>query len=109
MSNTRSITGRTVTNINDEIYVCESDTAKRLGICVSRLRRSLALHKELGRVYLYSHPYYRDVDVTRVSEELSRYELRSALKVKPSTIAERSARKETILYGMVVYPKRRTK
>ena len=109
MSSVSNITGRAVTNINNEVYVCESETAKRLGICVSRLRRSLALHKELGRVYLYSHPYYRDVDVTRVSEELSRYVLRSALKVKPETIAERSARKETILYGMVVYPKRRIK
>lgn len=109
MNSAPKITGRTVTYINDELYVCEVETAKRLGICVSRLRRSLALHKELGRVYLYSHPYYRDVDVTRVSEELSRYVLRSALKVKPETIAERSARKETILYGMVVYPKRRIK
>lgn len=109
MSNVSNITGRTVTHINDEMYVCEREAAKRIGVCVSRLRRSLALHKELGRVYLYGHPYYRDADVTRVSLKLSRYEIRSAMRVKPETIAERTARKETIVYGMVVYPKRRLK
>jgi hypothetical protein len=85
----------------------ERSTAVTLGISVMRLRRCPALQRRLRAINVKGHPYYSLTDVNDVKAELSGYVMRTGMKHKPMTFAERRARGEVILYGLTCYPKLR--
>ena len=88
-------------------FIGERETANRLGVSVMRLRRSVVLHAELRFTRVRTHNYYMKTEVERVAKELSRYVLRKNLKTKPGTTEERKQLNETVVFGLICYPKRR--
>lgn len=87
----------------------ERKTAEALGLSLMFLRRSPSLQRRLCATSVQGHPYYSEADVLDVKAELQGVVMRSKMKAKdkPKTIAERRARGEMVLHGIVCYPKLR--
>lgn len=101
--------GRGSTILNGVSYLSERETAKALGIKVMRLRRSAPLQIHLGKVKVNMHPYYREDQVNLTARALEGYVLRTEMLCPPQTMKERERQKETVIYGLVCYPKARKK
>jgi len=88
-------------------FMPEKATATALGISLMSLRRNASMQNRLRATSISGHPYYSVKDVDEVKREFKAYVLRKGMKGKPTTIKERKARGEVILYGITCYPKLR--
>lgn len=99
--------GRDQINLMGHEFIGEREAASCIGVSVMRLRRSVVLQSELRHTRINTHNYYMLSEVKRVQIALSKYVLRKNLKPKPQTTEERKRLNETVIFGLIVYPKRR--
>lgn len=97
--------GRDAITIKGKEFWTEMETAIRIKVTRMMLRRNPILKHELNMVTIDKHPYYEAEAVERVRKALLGYNLRCNLKAKPACIAERMKRRETVMFGLVCYPK----
>lgn len=100
--------GRDNITLLGKVLLPERKTADMLGVSLMFLRRSPSLQRRLCATSVQGHPYYSEIDTMDVRRELQSVVIRSKMKNKPKTIAERRMRGEMVLYGIVCYPKLRT-
>lgn len=89
-----------------ETYVPEREAARMISVTIMRLRRSAVLGIELGKVKLYGHPYYSLTEIEKLQAALAGYILRSAMRKPPQSVSDREKRGETIICGLVCYPRK---
>lgn len=97
--------GRTPVVIAGHTFIPEKQAADRLDIGIMRLRRSAIMQIELRATSVDGHPYYMESEVKRIREAFAGHVMRHNLSKKPITATERIAAKETVIYGIVCYPR----
>ena len=99
--------GRRNISYRGNTYITEKETCQMIGISRMALRRNPVLISALGFVNLNGHPYYRYDKVNDVCERLSDYTLRQHMAIKPVNTQDRISKGETVIYGLICYPKKR--